>query len=188
MRILDDRVTDIKPETIKFERFFDAVITDRILWLCRWFEDGKGALVRYEDGYEKDGRLGTNCRITRSLRTPMLFQAEVYAMDVYALENLKKSLKGARIYIVSDSRATLGALNGFSFVSKLVPGRFNVTPWPLATGYNSCGCPGTRASEETRRPFGSFLDQEGSELWFVSLKFYIEESLRTWEDHNISPV
>lgn len=110
------------------------VITDRILLN----KDGPKTVVRYKDGSTKKGHVwihveGSNCVVARSLRTFLtLFQVELYAIEVCARENPKKCFKGAQIYMGSDSQAAVGALNGISFESKLVLGRFNALNSALA--------------------------------------------------------
>jgi ribonuclease HI len=49
-----------------------------------------------------------------------VFQAEVYAIIYCLLENIKRSYHNKRIFILSDSRAVLEALNSFPIKSKLV--------------------------------------------------------------------
>ena len=55
----------------------------------------------------------------------MVFQAEIHAIEVAALENLKKGVKGKRIYIISDSQAAIKALESYSVSSELVMGCFS---------------------------------------------------------------
>lgn len=95
------------------------VIIDRILWNAGGPKTEKRALLWYIYGSKKEGCMGIgvkgpNCRAAQSLGTfPPVFQAE--AIEVHALENLKKGLKGVQIYIMYDSQVALTALNRFSF-------------------------------------------------------------------------
>jgi ribonuclease HI len=49
-----------------------------------------------------------------------VFQAKIYAIKVCIMENKEKSYTGRNIYIPSDSKAAIKALDSFQINSKLV--------------------------------------------------------------------
>jgi ribonuclease HI len=53
-------------------------------------------------------------------RYTTVFQAEVYAIKVRAIENLDRNYKNRNIYILSDSQAAIKALGKHKITSKLV--------------------------------------------------------------------
>lgn len=118
-------VTDTMTKTMKLERFFDVAITDCNLCMQVARRRRKGHYCGTQMNLRKKDVWGSasDCRVARSLGNfPMVVQAEVYAITICALDNLKK---GARIYVMSDRQVALRALSGFSFESKLVLGCIN---------------------------------------------------------------
>jgi ribonuclease HI len=79
----------------------------------RWFQDkGTGAGVYC---------YGTGRKLSFSLRQyTTVFQAEVYAIKVRAVENLDRNYKNRNLCILSDSQAAIKALEKHQITSKLV--------------------------------------------------------------------
>ncbi|KAL7723822.1 hypothetical protein ACLKA6_002147 [Drosophila palustris] len=51
---------------------------------------------------------------------PSIFQAEIHAIEVCAIECIRRRMQGATIFILSDSQAALKALQSFNITSKRV--------------------------------------------------------------------
>ncbi|KAM8718643.1 hypothetical protein ACLKA7_001367 [Drosophila subpalustris] len=86
-----------------------------------------GAQVWYTDGSKlENGDTGAGVygpRFRRSIamgKTPSIFQAEIHAIEVCAIECIRRRMQGATIFILSDSQAALKALESFKITSKLV--------------------------------------------------------------------
>jgi hypothetical protein len=56
-----------------------------------------------------------------------VFQAEIYAIKTYIMENIQKGYRGRNIYILSDSQAAIKTLDSFQINSKVVWDCIN--PW-----------------------------------------------------------
>jgi ribonuclease HI len=103
---------------------------DRSEWKQGFQPDKKGGLIWYTDGSKtnNDTGGGVYCHGTRQKLSfsfgqyTTVFQAEVYAITVCAVENLDRSYKNINIYsyILSDSQAAIKALGKHQITSKLV--------------------------------------------------------------------
>ena len=100
-----------------FDRLFEVEISDRANWSngvpaldprgLVWFTDGS----KMESGVGA-GVFGPNTKASIPMgMCPTVFQAELHAIEICARLNLSKGIKGARIYIFSDSQAALKALS-----------------------------------------------------------------------------
>ncbi|KAM8716280.1 hypothetical protein ACLKA7_003204 [Drosophila subpalustris] len=95
-----------------------------------------GAQVWYTDGSKlENGDTGAGVygpRFRRSIamgKTPSIFQAEIHAIEVCAIECIRRRMQGATIFILSDSQAALKALESFKITSKLVDNCLHSVHW-----------------------------------------------------------
>ena len=83
------------------------------------------ASIWYTDGSKTDkgtgaGVVGPGFQLSLSLgKAPTVFQAEILAIEICALQCINKRYKGVEIYIISDSQASLVALGASVFNSQL---------------------------------------------------------------------
>jgi ribonuclease HI len=157
------------------------------------FQPERGALVWYTDGSKMKegvgaGVYGPNCRISKPLgKTPSIFQAEVHAIELCASESAKKGLRGANIYILSDSQAALKALAAFKFDSKLA--------WECRKSLNQLanhnrvtlmwvpgheGVEGNEIADQLARE-GAQAPFYGPEPFCGTSKAHLYEELKRWE-------
>jgi ribonuclease HI len=103
-------------------------LPERSEWKEELQHDKKGGLIWYTDGSKtnKGTGAGVYCYSTgRKLsfspgQHTTVFQVEVYAIEVCAVENLDRNYKNRNIYILSDSQAAIKALDKHHITSKLV--------------------------------------------------------------------
>jgi ribonuclease HI len=111
-----------------FHKPFKVHLFSRHEWQNGFNPDNKGGLVWYKDGSKTNE--GTGARVYKwgsrrghsfSLgHHTTVFQAEIYAIKACITENTEKGYKGRNIYILSDSQASIKALNTCQINSKLV--------------------------------------------------------------------
>lgn len=144
MRILNecqvpiDVVTDVMPIKHQFVKNYIVTPTSREQWARAEIAFPRGSLVFYTDGSKmEDGRVSAGVFGPRiELAVPMglglsVFQAEVYAIMECVAHCRLRDYRHAKIYILSDSKAALQALDSFTFESKLV--------WECMLSLNSLG-------------------------------------------------
>jgi hypothetical protein len=103
-----------KPFSIRF--------TDRSEWKQGFQPDRKGELIWYIDGAEtsKGTGAGVYCHGSRRKLSfsfgqyTAVFQAEVYAIDVRAVQNVEGNYKNMNICVLSDSQAASKAVDNCS--------------------------------------------------------------------------
>ena len=122
-----DVVTDYMPLTHQFEKNYETIITSREQWAKSEIVFPRASLVFYTDGSKmENGQVGAGVFGPRTkLAIPMggypsIFQAETYAITACVAHCLLRTYNNAKIYILSDSRAILQALDSHTFESKLV--------------------------------------------------------------------
>jgi hypothetical protein len=104
-----------------FTRPFEVLIDKMEGWNAGDYQITNGGLVWYTDGSRTKEGTGAGIHGVRpkidinvSLgRHVTVFQVEVYAILYCLLGNIKRSYCNKRIFIFSDSQATLKALNSF---------------------------------------------------------------------------
>lgn len=194
------KVTDIMLKTFNFERSFEVAINSRQSWQSGAPSLERGALIWYTDGSRMDGRVGIgvkgpNFSLAKALGTsPTIFQAETHAIQVCALENLEKGLRGARIYIMSDSQAALKALSNHTFESKLVLDCFNaLNELGSRNKVTLMWVPGHEGIEGNE--IADRLAKEGAESQFIgpepfcgTNRSHVKSALRLWEDRTKSSI
>ncbi|KAL7725845.1 hypothetical protein ACLKA6_015926 [Drosophila palustris] len=120
-------LSDVQLPNMIFKRNFTVSIKDRSFWnnpnLCIpsgsqvWYTDGS----KLENGDTGAGVYGPRFRMSIAMgKTPSIFQAEIHAIEVCAIECIRRRMQGATIFILSDSQAALKALESFKITSKLV--------------------------------------------------------------------
>jgi ribonuclease HI len=111
-----------------YHKPFTVTFHDKSEWQNGFNPDNKGGLVWYTDG--SNTNKGTAVGVCRwgsrrrhnfrlGLHTTV-FQAEIYAIKVCIMENIRKGYTGTNIYILSDSQAAIRTLDSFQINSKLV--------------------------------------------------------------------
>ncbi|KAL7726595.1 hypothetical protein ACLKA6_010460 [Drosophila palustris] len=120
-------LSDVQLPSLVFKRNFTVSIYDRSSWNNPNLCIPSGAQVWYTDGSKlENGDTGAGVygpRFRRSIamgKTPSIFQAEIHAIEVCAIECIRRRMQGATIFILSDSQAALKALESFKITSKLV--------------------------------------------------------------------
>jgi ribonuclease HI len=116
------RYVYVKPFTIKFPH--------RSEWKNGFQPDGKGGPIWYTDGSKTKNKKDTGAGVywhgaRRKLSFSLeqyttVFQAEVYAINTCAVENLDREYRNRNIYILSDSQAAIKVLGKGQIISKLV--------------------------------------------------------------------
>jgi ribonuclease HI len=122
-----DEITDSMPTTFSFQRNFSVVVESRERWTKGEVNFPRGSLVFYTDGSKMDngdtgaGVCGPRLKLALPMGSyPTVFQAEIYAIQTCVSHCLKRKYQHAKIFIVSDSKASLLALEAKTFTSRLV--------------------------------------------------------------------
>lgn len=119
-------VTDYMIPKRVFNRNYEIIISDRDEWEIGGPWVNPKSLIWFTDGSKTNtgvgaGIFGPNTKISEPMgKWPSVFQAEIQAISICALTNLKRGIKGAHITIYSDSQAALKALMSHSLESRLV--------------------------------------------------------------------
>ncbi|XP_066904725.1 ribonuclease H-like [Halyomorpha halys] len=119
-------LSDHLPKRLDVEKNFKVCIPDKVMWRKGGSKFEKGALVWYTEGSVKEGKAGAGVVGPNRKRTlamgiyPTIFQTEIHAIEIAALENIKNNPKGKKIYIISDSQAALKAIMPYAIKSGLV--------------------------------------------------------------------
>jgi hypothetical protein len=111
-----------------YEKPFTITHPDRSEWKDGVLPDRKGGLIWYTDGFKTNKGTGagvycygTRRRLSFSLgQYTTVFQAEVYAIKECEQENRDGNYKYMNIYILSESQASINALDKYQITSKLV--------------------------------------------------------------------
>jgi ribonuclease HI len=120
--------TDTMIPSYAFHTPFKVHLSNKHEWQNGFNLDNKGGLVWYIDRSKTNEGTGVGvykCGSKRGHSSSLglhttVFQAEIYAIKACIMENIEKGYKGRNIYILSDSQATIKALNNFLNNSKLV--------------------------------------------------------------------
>jgi ribonuclease HI len=115
------------PVTYDFQKPFKVVVPDRDLWESGQALPSKGILI-YTDGSKTSFGTGAGAYCQRPGlklkfnlgRLATVFQAEIFAIQGAADECLRRNINNDTLYLLSDSRAALGALNSPEVRSQLV--------------------------------------------------------------------
>jgi hypothetical protein len=107
---------------------FTVRFPDRSEWKDGFQPDRKGGLIWYTDGSKANkgtgaGVYGYGTRMKRSFslgKYTTVFLEDVYAIMACTLENIDRNYRNRNIYILSDSRAAIKALDSYQINSKLV--------------------------------------------------------------------
>jgi ribonuclease HI len=118
---------DGMPLKYDFDKPFSVVVPDRSQWETGQALPSQG-LLWFTDGSKTSTGTGAGVyghRPKAELRFNLgtlatVFQAEVYAIMAAATENLNRRAQNQKIYILSDSRAALGALSSPTIRSRTV--------------------------------------------------------------------
>lgn len=121
-------VSDKMMKTFNLVKPFKVIIPDRVEWQERSPITDEGAIIYYTDGSKLEdnstgiGVYGAEFKYHEALgKSPTIFQAEVYAIEVCAKEIMKRiGYRNQNVYIAIDSQAALKALNSYVLDSKLV--------------------------------------------------------------------
>ncbi|XP_055714248.1 uncharacterized protein LOC129808495 [Phlebotomus papatasi] len=187
-------VSDKMTPSYRIDKPFNVLIAEASEWQSIHNSIEQSALVWYTDGSKMDDSSGAGVFRLRpkfKLHIPMgkyatVFQAEITAIWVCILENLRRQYKGQRIYILSDSQASLLALKSDKITSKLVLscleslmtlGSSNRVTLVWVPGH--MGIPGNEAADELVRK-GSNSPFIGPEPFCGISDATIKKEIHTW--------
>jgi ribonuclease HI len=113
-----------------YDKPFKIIFSDRSEWTEGFQPERKGGLIWYTDCCKANKGTGAEVYCYRTATGQILsfsleqyttiFQAEVYAIKACAGENIGRNYKNRNINILSDSQATIKALDKPLITSKLV--------------------------------------------------------------------
>jgi ribonuclease HI len=191
-------MSDFMVKKLDLDKTFKVVLTDRNQGNPnRPINEGK-YLTWYTDGSKTKkgvgvGVFGPHLRLYRPLGvSPTIFQAEIHAIELCAKHCMKRRIRGANILIISDSQASLKALNSYYIESKLVWECLSSIKL-LATQNRVTlmwvpGHEGTAGNEMADK-----LAKKGSQLPFIGPepycgvgKSHLMEEVKLWEDNHKS--